>query len=213
MPSCSTRRRAATAERAICVAVRKRSYRPNPPNPYGYAMPRPDPSDTRRCVVCGNLLMGKRADAETCSTRCRVRKNYGTLNRILIPKFGDLTIGAVTVKDVRLLIGDLKRSGLSPATIHAYLMPLRGVLTYAVAEYDVAANPCDKLSRADARGTTASRRSTSGTTKDRPAPPGPSHPVAARINQNQCRGRSVLLPTETTPGGGRLGAQNHAYLR
>jgi len=35
----------------------------------------------------------------------------------------------------------------------------------------------------------------------------------ARINQNQCRGRSVLLPTETTPGGGRLGAQNHAYLR
>jgi integrase len=89
-------------------------------------------------------------DAKKNTLRAGTWRTYrSTLDRILIPKFGDLKIGAVTVKDVRLLIRELKRSGLTPATIHAYLMPLRGVLAYAVAEYDVPGNPCDKLSRDD----------------------------------------------------------------
>jgi predicted nucleic acid-binding Zn ribbon protein len=34
-----------------------------------------EPSE-KHCVICGLLLVGKRADAETCSTRCRVRRAY-----------------------------------------------------------------------------------------------------------------------------------------
>lgn len=78
------------------------------------------------------------------------RRTYrATLDRILIPRFGDMRIGALTVEHVARLIRDLERQGLSPTTIHAYLMPLRGAMGYAVRRGFISTNPCDQLTRDD----------------------------------------------------------------
>jgi len=55
--------------------------------------------------------------------RAGTKKTYrSTLDRILIPRFGEMRIGALTVEHAARLIRDLERQGLSPTTIHAYLM-------------------------------------------------------------------------------------------
>jgi integrase len=77
------------------------------------------------------------------------RTYRATLDRILIPRFGDAKIGALTVDDVARLSRDLERQGLRPTTIHAYLMPLRGVMGYAVRRGFTSVNPCDQLTRDD----------------------------------------------------------------
>lgn len=82
--------------------------------------------------------------------RAGTRKTYrATLDRILIARFGDMKIAAVTVEHVARLIRDLERQGLSPTTIHAYVMPLRGVMGYAVRRRYISVNPCDLLTRDD----------------------------------------------------------------
>lgn len=82
--------------------------------------------------------------------RAGTRNTYrSTLDRILIPPFGDLKIGALNVEHVAALIRDLERSSLSPTTIQAYLMPLRGVMGYAVRRRLITVNPCDLLTRDD----------------------------------------------------------------
>jgi len=83
--------------------------------------------------------------------RAGTRKTYrATLDRVLIPRFGRMKITAITVEHVAALIRDLeKKDGLAPTTIHAYLMPLRGVMGYAVRRKLISVNPCDLLSRDD----------------------------------------------------------------
>jgi Phage integrase, N-terminal SAM-like domain len=82
--------------------------------------------------------------------RAGPRKTYrATLNRILIPRFGEMRIAALTVDHVARLIGDLERQGLSPTTIQAYVMPLRGVMGFAVRRGMIVVNPCDLLTSDD----------------------------------------------------------------
>ncbi|MHB8642838.1 MAG: tyrosine-type recombinase/integrase [Gaiellaceae bacterium] len=77
-------------------------------------------------------------------------KTYrATLDRILIPRFGETKIGALSVEHVAALIRDLERQQLAPTTIQSYLMPLRGVMGYAVRRGLISVNPCDLLTRDD----------------------------------------------------------------
>jgi integrase len=78
------------------------------------------------------------------------RKTYrSTLDRILIPKFGRMRVSAINVEHVAALIRSLEKDGLAATTVQAYLMPLRGVMSYAVRRRLVSANPCDLLTRDD----------------------------------------------------------------
>jgi integrase len=72
-----------------------------------------------------------------------------TLRRLLIPRFGELKIGALTVENVAVLIRDLERQGLTPKTIQAYIATLRGVMVFALRRGHIQSNPCDLLTRDD----------------------------------------------------------------
>jgi integrase len=60
-----------------------------------------------------------------------------------------MKIAGMTVEHVASLIRALEKDGLAPATIQAYLMPLRGVMGYAVRRRLISTNPCDLLTRDD----------------------------------------------------------------
>lgn len=82
--------------------------------------------------------------------RTSTRKEYrSTIDRILIPKFGTRKIGGLTVDDVAGLIRDLEARKLKPSTIQAYLIPMHGVMAYAVRKGFIVFNPCDQLSEDD----------------------------------------------------------------
>jgi integrase len=78
------------------------------------------------------------------------RLNYrATLDRILIPRFGSMKIGAITADHVVALIRDLERQGLAPTTVTDYLKPLSGTMQFAVRRRLINANPCSLLTRDD----------------------------------------------------------------
>jgi integrase len=77
-------------------------------------------------------------------------KSYkSALDRILIPRFGSMTITAITPEHVAALIRDLEREGLSSSTIENYLLPLSGTLRFAVRQGLLAVNPCSLLTSDD----------------------------------------------------------------
>lgn len=105
-------------------------------------------------VTPSKATFGGVAEAYMDEKKDRLRpgtwKTYqATLNRVLIPRFGRMKIAGITVRHIRGLIRDLEKQGLSSTTIRAYVMPLRGVLGYAVEEECIFSNPCDKLRRGD----------------------------------------------------------------
>jgi len=76
------------------------------------------------------------------------RRNYRSyLDRILLPKFGQLKVAAITVEHVAALISDLEKKGLSAATITDYTKPLSGTLSFALRRGLIASNPCSLLTR------------------------------------------------------------------
>jgi integrase len=78
------------------------------------------------------------------------RRNYrATLDRILIPRFGSMKIGAISTDHVVALIRDLEQRGLAPTTVIDYLKPLSGTMQFAVRRRLIAVNPCSLLTRDD----------------------------------------------------------------
>jgi len=74
--------------------------------------------------------------------RRRTRENYrASLNRVLIPRFGEMKIGAVNVDDIAALISDLERSGAKPSTINNHLLPLQQTLAFAMRRGLIGTNP------------------------------------------------------------------------
>src|SRR4051812_33585865 len=70
------------------------------------------------------------------------RLNYRrTLDRLLIPRFGQMRINAITPEHVAALIRDLERQGLASTTVTDYCKPLAGTLTFALRRRLIAANP------------------------------------------------------------------------
>jgi integrase len=105
-------------------------------------------------IVAGKATFCDVADAYMESKhrlRAGTRQTYrSTLDRVLIPRFGSKRVAAITVEHVAALIRDLdKKNGLAPSTIQAYLMPLHGVMSYAVRRRLIPVNPCDQLIRDD----------------------------------------------------------------
>lgn len=78
------------------------------------------------------------------------RLNYrATLDRILIPRFGSIKIGAITTDHVVALIRGLEGQGLAPTTVTDYLKPLSGTMQFAVRRRLITVNPCSLLTRDD----------------------------------------------------------------
>jgi integrase len=74
------------------------------------------------------------------------RKAYrDALDRILIPRFGEKKITAITADDVAALIRELERKGLSASTISNYLKPLAGTMKFALRRGLISVNPCSLL--------------------------------------------------------------------
>lgn len=82
--------------------------------------------------------------------RKRTRENYrSTLDNVLIPRFGKMRLGAVTVDHIAALIRDLERSGAAPSTINGHMLPLQASFKFAMRRGLIGANPCDLLTRDD----------------------------------------------------------------
>jgi integrase len=83
------------------------------------------------------------------------RKNYrAALDLVLIPRFGQMKLTAVTTEHVAKLIRELEREGpserpLSSSMIEGYLWPLNGTMTFAIRRGLIAVNPCTLLTSDD----------------------------------------------------------------
>jgi integrase len=78
------------------------------------------------------------------------RKSYrAALDNILLPGFGSMKVGAISVEQVAALIRELERKGLAPATIDNYLKPLGGTMAFALRRGLIGVNPCALLTRDD----------------------------------------------------------------
>jgi hypothetical protein len=70
------------------------------------------------------------------------RKNYrSSLNRVLLPAFGNLKLGQITPEHVARLIRRLELEGKAPAYIDNLLKPLGGTFRYAMRKQLVTMNP------------------------------------------------------------------------
>jgi integrase len=82
--------------------------------------------------------------------RRRTRENYrGSLDRVLLPRFGRKRIAAVTVDDIAKLVRDLERGGAAPSTINNHLLPLQGTFAFAMRRGLIGTNPYALLTRDD----------------------------------------------------------------
>src|SRR5207244_1867504 len=78
------------------------------------------------------------------------RKSYrASLDRILLPRFGAMKVGAITPDHIAGLIRELERKDLAPATIANYLKPLAGTMTFAARRGMINVDPCTLLTRDD----------------------------------------------------------------
>ncbi|HEY3961524.1 MAG TPA: site-specific integrase [Gaiellaceae bacterium] len=78
------------------------------------------------------------------------RKAYrAALDTVLIPRFGNTRLTAITAEHVAALIRDLERKKLSYSTIENYLLPLSGTLGFAVRRGLIGSNPCSLLTNDD----------------------------------------------------------------
>ncbi|MEZ5280646.1 MAG: tyrosine-type recombinase/integrase [Acidimicrobiales bacterium] len=62
------------------------------------------------------------------------QRDAGALRKWWLPHLGTLRLTAITAKDVRKVVGLMKREGLSPKTIRTYVGVLRAVLNAAIEE-------------------------------------------------------------------------------
>jgi integrase len=77
----------------------------------------------------------------------------GSLDRELLPRFGQLKLAAITPDRIAVMIRDLEAKGLSAATIDNYLKPLNGTFVYAIRHGLISHNPVSVLTPDDrARG-------------------------------------------------------------
>lgn len=85
---------------------------------------------------------------ESKRLRDYTRRNYrATLDKVLLPRFGQRKVSSITADDVAALVRTLERRGLSPATITDYMKPLNGTMKFAVRRGFIAVNPCSLLMR------------------------------------------------------------------
>jgi integrase len=82
--------------------------------------------------------------------RAWTRKSYrAALDRILLPRFGAMKVGAITPDQIAGLIRELERKDLAPATIANYLKPLAGTMAFAARRGIINVDPCTLLTRDD----------------------------------------------------------------
>ena len=83
------------------------------------------------------------------------RKNYrAALDLVLIPRFGQMRLTAITPEHIARLIRELEREGpsgkpLSSSMIDGYLRPLNGAMTFALRRGLITVNPCTLLTSDD----------------------------------------------------------------
>jgi hypothetical protein len=82
-----------------------------------------------------------------------VTRSYETaLRRYILPEFGAVKLAEVQRRDVQQLADALLTAGRDPSTIRNVLMPLRVIYRRAVADGEVAVNPCTGLRLPAVRG-------------------------------------------------------------
>ena len=69
------------------------------------------------------------------------------LDRIVIPRFGEMKISAITAQHVAKAIRELEDEGLASSTIQKYLVPLGSTLGFAVSRGLITQNPSTLLTR------------------------------------------------------------------
>jgi integrase len=85
---------------------------------------------------------------ESKRIRDYTRRNYrATLDKVLLPRFGERKVASITTDDVAALVRALERKGLAPATITGYMKPLSGTMKFAMRRGFVAVNPCSLLTK------------------------------------------------------------------
>jgi len=82
--------------------------------------------------------------------RRRTRENYrSSLDNVLIPRFGEMKIAAVTDDHIAKLVHDLEEDGAAPSTINNHLLPLQGTFKFAMRRGLIGTNPCSLLTSDD----------------------------------------------------------------
>jgi integrase len=80
--------------------------------------------------------------------RRSTRDNYrASLDNVLLPKFGKMKIGSVTVDHIATLIRDLGRAGGKPSTIANHMLPLQGTFKLALRGGLLGTNPYSLLTK------------------------------------------------------------------
>jgi len=111
-----------------------------------------------RPVTATRLMFGEVAEQWLASKRHLrpwTRKNYhAALDLVLLPRFGQMRLTAITPEHIAKLIRELEREGpsgkpLSSSMIDAYLRPLNGTMTFALRRGLIAVNPCSLLTSDD----------------------------------------------------------------
>lgn len=101
------------------------------------------------------------------NVRRRVYENYETAVRIYIkPELGNLELGAVSSRSVKALIGKMRTAGKADNTIRNMLTPLREMLSHAVEDRLIAANPLAGLRLLGNRGERGRKRKVIPPTQD-----------------------------------------------
>ncbi len=111
-----------------------------------------------RPVAPSRLTFGEVAEQWLASKRHLrpwTRKNYrAALDLVLIPRFGQMRLTAITPEHIAKLIRELEREGpsgrpLSSSMIDGYLRPLNGTMTFAIRRGLITVNPCSLLTSDD----------------------------------------------------------------
>jgi integrase len=126
------------------------------------------------------------------------RKNYrSSLDRVLLPAFGNLKLGQITPEHVARLIRQLEQEGKAPGYIDNLLKPLGGTFKYAMRKQLVTLNPLALLTPDD-RPAPRERERREWTPEDVTALLEASRRVAARSTSRQ--DYSLLLETAIRTG-------------
>jgi hypothetical protein len=109
-----------------------------------------------RPVTSTRATFGEAAEQWLASKRHlrpRTRKNYrAALDLVLLPRFGQLRLTAITPEHIARLIRELEREGpsgkpLSSSMIDGYLRPLNGTMAFALRRGLITVNPCTLLTQ------------------------------------------------------------------
>lgn len=93
------------------------------------------------------------------NVRRRVYTNYeGAVRLYIKPELGGLELGAVTARSVKTLVGKMRADGKADNTIRNVIVPLREMLSHAVEDKLIAANPIAGLRLLGNRGERKAKR-------------------------------------------------------